>query len=103
MYRIFLHFVIYSGNFIFFLLLSIFLQCERKRARADFYDAIHTPPNFFFFNACIFKALVLAFLLNTSKQFFFSRVSRVICVCLSGPRRFWFVLESAAVSYSDFV
>lgn len=34
---------------------------------------------------------------------FLPKVSRVICVCLTGPRRFWFVQESAAVSYSDFV
>lgn len=45
----FLLFVIRSGVFFFFLLLSIFLQNERKQAQADFYGAIHTPPIVFFF------------------------------------------------------
>lgn len=60
-------------------------------------------PNFFFFNACIFKDLELIFLIKYKQTIFLSKMSRVICVCSTGPRRFWFVLESAAVSYSDFV
>lgn len=52
----FLLFVICSGLF-FFLLLSIFLQNERKQAQADFYGAIHTPPNFFFFKMLVYSKI----------------------------------------------
>lgn len=104
MYRIFLHFVICSGNFIFFPVALYFLQHERKRVQADFYGAIYTPPIFFL---CMYIQSSRSDFFIKYKQtiffFFFSKGSRVIYVCSTGPRRFWFVLESAAVSYSDFI
>lgn len=98
----FLLFVICSGLFFSCCCLFFFKMRGNKR-RLIFMVQFTLAQFFFFFNACIVKDLDLIFLIKYKQAIFLSKVSRVICVCSTRPRRFWFVLESAAVSYSDFV
>lgn len=103
MYRIcFFHFVIYSGNFFF--PVALYFSSEWKETSAGWFlwCNSHSSKFIFFFMLYIQSSRSDLFI-KYKQTVFLSKVSTVICVCLTGPRRFWFVQESAAVSYSDFI
>lgn len=105
MYRIFLYFVICSGNMFFSCCCLFFFKMRGNKSRLIFM-VWFTLLQFYFF-LCLYiqrpRSDFFFFIIIYKQTIFLSKVSRIICVCSTGPRRFWFLLESAAVSYSDFV
>lgn len=90
---------------VFFCCSQFFFKTGRNKLRLIFMVQLALLRfNFFFFLHVLYsKIWIWLFFFKYKKTIFLSKASRIIHGCSTGPRRFCFMLESAAFSYNDFV
>lgn len=89
--------------FIFFSVALYFSSKQEETSSNCFLWCNSRSSNLLFFYTCYIQGSGFDIFLKYEKTIFLSKASRIIRGCPTGPRRFCFVLESAAVSYNDFV